>query len=104
MNCGVRQVPSGLRRGVFAGSFAWGYRTVPEGGTMPKRPVVQLTDGQRADLEGRFCGRMTLRERNRVQVLLRSYGGDTDEDIAVALDICTATVVAIRKRFAADGL
>src|SRR4051794_23176329 len=71
---------------------------------MRKRHVVRLTDDQRADLEGRFCGRMTLRERNRVQVLLRSDGGDTDEEIADALDLCTATVVAIRKRFAADGL
>jgi len=71
---------------------------------MPKRPVVQLTDDPRADLEGRFRGRMTLRERNRVQVLLRSDGGDTHADIADALDICPATVVAIRKRFAADGL
>ncbi len=71
---------------------------------MRKRHAVMLTDDQRADLEGRFCGRLTLRERNRVQVLLRSDAGDTDEDIAGALDICAATVVAVRKRFAADGL
>ena len=71
---------------------------------MPKRHVVRLTDDQRADLEGRFCGRLTLRERNRVQVLLRTDAGDTDEEIADAVDICAATVVAIRKRFAADGL
>ena len=42
--------------------------------------------------------RLTLRERNRVQVLLRSDGGDTDAETADALDICTATVVALRKR------
>ena len=71
---------------------------------MQKRHVVRLTDDQRADLEGRFCGRLTLRERNRVQVLLRSDAGDTDEDVADALDICAATVVAVRKRFAAEGL
>lgn len=71
---------------------------------MTKRHVVQLTDDQRADLEGRFCGRLTLRERNRVQVLLRSGGGDTDDVIAEALDICVATVVNVRKRFAAEGL
>ena len=71
---------------------------------MRKRHAVVLTDDQRADLEGRFCGRLTLRERNRVQVLLRSDAGDTDEDIADALDICAATVVAVRKRFAVDGL
>ena len=71
---------------------------------MRKRHVVDLTDDQRADLEGRYCGRLTLRERNRVQVLLRSDAGDTDEEIADALGICVATVVAVRKRFAADGL
>lgn len=71
---------------------------------MTKRHVVQLTDDQRSDLEGRFCGRLTLRERNRVQVLLRSDRGDTDDEIADALDVCVATVAAVRKRFAADGL
>ena len=70
---------------------------------MRKRHVVDLTDDQRADLEGRYCGRLTLRERNRVQVLLRSDRGDTDDEIADALDICVATVAAVRKRFAADG-
>ena len=71
---------------------------------MTKRHVVQLTDDQRSDLEGRFCGRLTLRERNRVQVLLRSDRGDTDDEIADALDVCVATVAAVRKRFAAEGL
>jgi len=71
---------------------------------MDKRHVVALTDDQRADLRGRFCGRLTLRERNRVQVLLGSDAGDTDEDVADAAGVCVATVVAIRKRFAADGL
>ena len=71
---------------------------------MRKRHVVRLNDDQRADLEGRFCGRLTLRERNRVQVLLRADRGDTDEEVADALDVCVATVAAIRKRFAAEGL
>ena len=71
---------------------------------MRKRHVVRLTDDRRADLEGRFCGRTTLRERNRVQVLLRSAGGDTDEEIADALEGCVATVAAVRKRSAAEGL
>jgi len=76
----------------------------PEDGTMAKRHAVRLTDDQRADPEGRFCGRLTLRERNRVQVLLRSDGGDTDEEVADALGVCVATVVNVRKRFTADGL
>jgi transposase len=71
---------------------------------MRKQHLVRLTDDERGDLEGRFCGRLTLRERNRVQVLLRSDRGDTDEAIADALGVCVATVVSIRKRFAAEGL
>ncbi len=71
---------------------------------MQKRHVVRLTDDQRADLEGRFCGRLTLRERNRVQILLGSDAGDTDEDIADALGVCVPTVVRVRKRFAAEGV
>jgi transposase len=71
---------------------------------MTKRHIVRLTEDQRADLEGRFCGRLTLRERNRVQALLRSDLGDTDDEIADALGICVATVVSVRKRFAAEGL
>ena len=71
---------------------------------MRKRHVVRLTDAERSDLEGRFCGRLTLRERNRVQVLLRSDRGDADGVIAAALGVCAATVVSIRKRFAAGGV
>ena len=71
---------------------------------MIKRHVVQLTDDQRADRTERFAGRLTLRERNRVQVLLRTDRGNTDEAVADALDVCVATVAAVRKRFAADGL
>ena len=71
---------------------------------MQKRHVVRLTDDQRADLEGRFCGRLTLRERNRVQILLGSDAGDTDEDIADALGVCVPTVVRVRRRFAAEGV
>lgn len=71
---------------------------------MVKRHAVRLTDDQRADLEGRYCGRLTLRERNRVQILLRTDRGDTDHAIAEALDICVATVVHVRKRFSAEGL
>jgi len=71
---------------------------------MTKRHVVRLTDDQRADLEERFCGRLTLRERNRVQILLGSDAGDTDEDIADALGVCVPTVVRVRKRFATEGV
>jgi transposase len=71
---------------------------------MGKKHVVWLTDDQRADLEGRFAGPLRLRERNRVQVLLRADAGDTDADIADDLGITTNTVANVRKRFAAEGL
>lgn len=71
---------------------------------MRKQYLVQLTDDQRADLEGRFAGPLTLRQRNRAQVLLRADAGETDADIADELGITTHTAANIRKRFAADGL
>ena len=49
---------------------------------MEKRYLVQLTDDQRAALEERFTGPLTLRQRNRVQVLLRADRGETDGEIA----------------------
>ena len=71
---------------------------------MGKKHVVQLTEGQRADLERRFAEPLTLRQRNRVQVLLRSDAGETDADIADDLGITANTVANVRKRFAAEGL
>ena len=71
---------------------------------MGKKHVVRLTSDQRGDLERRFGEPLTLRQRNRVQVLLRSDAGETDEDIADDLGITTNTVARVRKRFAAEGL
>lgn len=71
---------------------------------MTKRHVVRLTDDQRADLTARFAGPLTLRQRNRVQVLLRADAGDTDADIADDLGVTANTVANICRRFAADGL
>ncbi len=71
---------------------------------MGKKHTVRLTADQRAELEGRFTGPLTLRQRNRVQVLLRADAGDGDADIADDLGIAPNTVANIRKRFAAEGL
>ena len=71
---------------------------------MMKRHVVQLTDEQRADLIKREDGPLTRRQRNRVQVLLRSDSGDTDQEIADDLGISLGTVATIRRRFTAGGL
>ncbi len=71
---------------------------------MTKRHVVQLTDEQRADLIKREDGPLTRRQRNRVQVLLRSDSGDTDQEIADDLGISLGTVANVRRRFTAGGL
>jgi transposase len=71
---------------------------------MEKRHVVQLTDDQRAALEERFAGPLTLRRRNRIQVLLRSDRGESDGEIAEGLGISTGTVFNTRRRFATEGL
>ena len=71
---------------------------------MEKRHVVRLTDDQRAALEERFAGPLTLRQRNRVQVLLRADRGETDGEIAEGLGISTGTVFNTRRRFAAESL
>jgi transposase len=71
---------------------------------MRKQYLVQLTDSQRADLEGRFAGPLTLRQRNRVQILLRADAGETDADIADDLGVSAQTAANVRKRFAAEGL
>src|SRR5262245_35174114 len=70
---------------------------------MEKRHIVQLSEGQRAALEQRFAGPLTLRQRNRVQVLLRADRGETDGGIAEELGISTGTVANIRRRFATEG-
>jgi transposase len=71
---------------------------------MGKTYVVHLTADQRGGLERRFAEALTLRQRNRVQVLLRADAGETDADIADDLGITTNTVANVRKRFVADGL
>ncbi len=65
---------------------------------------MRLTAAQPGDLEARFAGPLTLRQRNRVQVLLRADAGDTDAYIADELGISAQTAANVRQRFAADGL
>lgn len=71
---------------------------------MPKRHVVQLTDEQRTALVRREAGLLTRRQRNRVQVLLRTDAGDTDQEIADDLGISLGTVGNVRRRFTLGGL
>lgn len=71
---------------------------------MEKRYVVKLTDEQRAALGERDRGRLTRRERDRVQVLLHADAGETDADIAGRVGVSVATVANIRRRFATEGM
>ena len=66
--------------------------------------MVRLTVDQRSELKGRFAGPLTLRQRNRLQALLRADAGDTDAEIADDLGITTNTVANVRRRFATGGL
>jgi transposase len=71
---------------------------------MPKRHVVALTEDQRDALVRREDGPLTRRQRNRVQILLRTDAGDTDEEIADEVGVSVGTVANVRRRFAAGGL
>ena len=71
---------------------------------MRKRHVVRLTDDQRAALEDRDRGPLTRRERNRVHILVRADGGETDAEIADEVGVSVGTVANVRRRFAAGGL
>ena len=71
---------------------------------MPKRHVVELTEDQRDALARREDGPLTRRQRNRVQILLRSDAGETDEEIADALGVSVGTAANARRRFTRGGL
>ena len=71
---------------------------------MPKRHLVELTDEQRAELDRREAGPLTRRQRNRLQILLRSDAGDTDEEIADEVGVSIGTVANVRRRFTTGGL
>ena len=70
---------------------------------MEKRHVVRLTDDQRAALEERFAGPLTLRQRNRIQVLLRADRGETDGEIAEGRGLSAGTVLNTAAAFAFAG-
>jgi hypothetical protein len=71
---------------------------------MPKRNVVELTEGQTGTSIRRGDGPPTRRRRNRARTLLRSDAGETDEEIADGLGIGAGTVANVRRRFALGGL
>jgi transposase len=70
---------------------------------MSKKYVVTLTEAQRQALRARRAEPLTLRQRNRIDVLLRAADGDTDAEIADDLGVTTNTVARVRQRFVARG-
>jgi len=71
---------------------------------LAKRHVVGLMDDERAALGGQEAGPLTLRQRYRVQILLRADAGETDEEIADEVGVSPSTVAKVPRRFAAGGL
>ena len=71
---------------------------------MTKKYIVTLTDEERAQLHALTKrGTVSARRLTRAHLLLQADTGRSDEAIAQALHIGTATVERIRKRFVAVG-
>jgi transposase len=70
-----------------------------------KKYVVTLTDDERAQLERRHKrGQVRARTRARARSLLHAAEGATDEAIAAAVRVGSATVERVRQRFVEGGL
>ena len=71
---------------------------------MAKVNSVALTQEQRQGLENlASTGRESARKIIRARILLKSDAGESVEDVAEALDVGTATVERVRRRFVAGG-
>jgi transposase len=74
-------------------------------GAMAKKYMVSLADDERAQLLALTKrGKVSARRLSRAHILLQADTGLSDDAIAQALHIGTATVERIRKRFVEDGL
>ena len=72
---------------------------------MAKKYIVSLADDERAQLLALTKrGKVSARRLSRAHILLQADTGLSDDAIAQALHIGTATVERIRKRFVEDGL
>lgn len=71
---------------------------------MRKRYVVNLTNVERAGLEGVVRGRGAVRKRQRAQILLKADEGLTDAEIAEELAVDQRTVERVRERCCRFGL
>lgn len=71
---------------------------------MKKKYIVTLADDERAQLLALTKrGKVSARRLSRTHILLQADTGLSDDAIAQALHIGTATVERIRKRFVEDG-
>lgn len=72
---------------------------------MAKVNVVSLTNEQRLALQRLAgTGRNSARTISRAKILLKADAGESDQEIAKALDVGIATVERVRRRFVAGGL
>jgi len=71
---------------------------------MPKKHAVRLTAAQREQLDRLVrSGRHAARELIHARVLLKADEGDTDQEIAEAVETSVRTVERVRRRFCCDG-
>jgi len=73
---------------------------------MPKKKyIVKLTPDEREELETLISsGKSSARKLTRARILLKADEGWIDKAISEALDVGTATVERVRKRFVETGL
>ena len=72
---------------------------------MAKKYIINLAEDERAQLLAPTKrGKVSARRLSRAHMLLQADTGLSDDAIAQALHIGTATVERIRKRFVEDGL
>src|SRR5215469_3055136 len=73
--------------------------------TMPSLAAVTLTTEEQATLETFVHrGKANARTVTRARILLKSADGWSTADLATAFDVCQATVMNVRQRFAQGGL
>ncbi len=72
---------------------------------MPHQPALTLTDEERTTLESFVHrGKANARTLTRARILLKSADGWSIAELAVAFDVCEATVSNVRGRFDQGGL
>jgi transposase len=75
------------------------------GGHMSRKYVVQLNDAQRLQLSRMLRrGRESAWKLMRARVLLKADEGQTDEEVAEAVEVSTRSVARVRRRFCDGGI